>query len=77
MPISSMNDLLDDSPVSPIPANDTPTAGVAALDDQAIEGGFDPVFGGLARQMLISGDNAAAHGFGANSVSEIEHQFTA
>ena len=39
MPLSSLNDILDDTPFVPEAANDTPTAFVAALDDQPIEGG--------------------------------------
>ena len=62
MPQSSLNDLLDDRPFVPEAANDTPTAFVAALDDQAIEGGFDPVFGDVTWQTLISGDKTASNG---------------
>jgi quercetin dioxygenase-like cupin family protein len=62
MPLSSLNDLLDDALAVPQAANDTPTPFVVALDDQAIEGGFDPVFGDVTWQTLISGDKTASNG---------------
>lgn len=62
MPLSSLNDILDDTPFVPEAANDTPTAFVAALNDQPIEGGFDPAFGNVTWQTLISGDKTPSNG---------------
>ena len=90
MPLSSLNNLLDDTSFVPEAANDTPTPFVAALDDQPIEGGFDPIFGDVTWQTLISGDKTASNGlvlgvatFPANGVLHLhrhappEYQFTA
>ncbi|MGB7285980.1 MAG: cupin domain-containing protein [Salaquimonas sp.] len=38
------------------------TGFVAALDDQPIEGGFDPAFGNVTWQTLISGDKTNSNG---------------
>jgi len=46
----------------PIAANDNPAGFVTALDDQPIEGGFDPVFGDVTWQTLISGDKTQSTG---------------
>lgn len=62
MTLSSLTDFLDDTPIAPEAANDTPTGFVAALDDQEIEGGFNPVFGDVTWQTLISGDKTASNG---------------
>lgn len=43
-------------------ANYNPTGFVAVLDDQPIEGGFDPAFGNVTWQTLISGDKTPSNG---------------
>ncbi|MDF3413707.1 cupin domain-containing protein [Sulfitobacter sp. M57] len=62
MPMSQFDTFaLEQNPV-PKAANDNPIGFVAALDDQPIEGGFDPVFGDVTWQTLISGDKTQSNG---------------
>ncbi len=62
MSLSTLTELLAETPTISEAANDNPNGFVAALDHQAIEGGFDPVFGDVTWQTLISGDKTASNG---------------
>ncbi len=62
MPMSQLNDYAVEQASAPTAANDNPAGFVAVLDDQPIEGGFDPVFGDVTWQTLISGDKTHSNG---------------
>ncbi len=62
MPMSELNEYAAEQNTFPSAANDNPTGFVAALDDQPIEGGFDPVFGDVTWQTLISADKTKSNG---------------
>lgn len=57
MPISPM---IDAAVFEPVAANDNTAGFVTLVDDQPIEGGFDPAFGDVTWQTLISGDKTAS-----------------
>lgn len=62
MHVSQLNDYAVEQYSVPTAANDNPTGFVAVLDDQPVEGGFDPVFGDVTWQTLISGDKTLSNG---------------
>ncbi len=62
MPMSQLDTFAIEQPLIPTAANDNPSGFVAALGDQPIEGGFDPVFGDVTWQTLISGDKTQSNG---------------
>lgn len=62
MPVSAFQEATADTFLVPEAANDNPAGFVVALDDQPIEGGFDPAFGDVTWQTLISGDTTASTG---------------
>lgn len=62
MSARQLNDYALETNHIPAAANDNPTGFVAALDDQPIEGGFDPAFGNVTWQTLISGDKTPSNG---------------
>lgn len=62
MPMPKLTEFTVEQNTVLVAANDNPTGFVAALDDQPIEGGFDPVFGDVTWQTLISGDKTQSNG---------------
>ncbi|MDG1377861.1 MAG: cupin domain-containing protein [Yoonia sp.] len=62
MPVSALIDATADTFTLPEAANDTPAGFLTIVDDQPIEGGFDPAFGNVTWQTLISGDKTASTG---------------
>jgi quercetin dioxygenase-like cupin family protein len=62
MSARQLNDYAIEANHVPAAANDNPTGFIAALDDQPIEGGFDPAFGDVTWQTLISGDKTPSKG---------------
>lgn len=62
MPMTQLNDYVVQQDFAPAAANDNPAGFVVALDDQPIEGGFDPAFGDVTWQTLISRDRTPSNG---------------
>lgn len=62
MPVSTLVEATADAPFETEAANDNPAGFITILEDQPIEGGFDPVFGDVTWQTLISGDKTASNG---------------
>jgi quercetin dioxygenase-like cupin family protein len=62
MSVSTLTDVTVNTYSIPEAVNDNPTGFVTVLDDQPIEGGFDPVFGDVTWQTLISGDKTTSNG---------------
>jgi len=81
MSASTLTEAAADFDFVPAAANDNPAGFVTALEDQPVEGGFDPVFGDVTWQTLISGDKTASKGlvlgvatFPANGVLHLHRQ---
>lgn len=62
MSVSILTETVPDFDFVPAAANDNPTGFVTVLEDQPVEGGFDPVFGDVTWQTLISGDKTSSNG---------------
>ncbi len=82
MPMSQLDTFAIKQNRVPTATNDKPIGFVTALGDQPIEGGFDPVFGDVTWQTLISGDKTLSNGvvlgvatFAANGVLHL-HRHT-
>ncbi len=62
MCVSTLLEAATDVVFVPEAANDNSAGFVTVLADQPIEGGFDPVFGDVTWQTLISGDKTMSNG---------------